>query len=243
MASHVTSANPPKWGTRGFSLLEVLIVLALVAVMTTGVLAGTGLLGGAQERGASALVLAAIRVGMTRANTDGLPVRMVLDLDQSRVSLEQTRARMLRVQSEDDGEESATAGAAGATEAERLAEAETKRIQDGPREPRPSFSPLSKDGDEISEFGAGRPLGGDVRFLSVHTEHDSKARTEGRAYLYFWPGGGTERAVIVLGRPADDGEPRSIIVSALTGRANVTRGAVEFDEPLSEVDFGEREVD
>lgn len=220
----------------------MLIVIALVAVMTTGVLAGTGLLGGAQERGASALILAAIRVGMTRANTDGLPVRMVMDLDKSLVSLEQTRGRMLRVQNEDD-ERSGAAGAAAANEAERLAEEEAKRIQEGPREAPPTFAPLSKEGDELSEFGAGRPLGGKVRFIGVQTEHDPKVRTEGRAYLYFWPGGGTERAVISLGRPEDGGEPRSVIVSALTGRANVVRGAVEFDDPLQDADFGEREIE
>lgn len=220
----------------------MLLVIALIAVMTTGVLAGTGLLGGAQERGASALILAAIRVGMTRANTDGLPVRMVMDFEKSQVSLEQTRGRMLRVQTDDDDNTSA-AGAAAANEAERLAEEEAKRIQDGPREAPPTFSPLSKEGDELSEFGAGRPLGGKVRFIGVQTEHDAKVRTEGRAYLYFWPGGGTERAVISIGRPEDEGEPRSVIVSALTGRANVVRGAVEFDDPLEDVDFGEREVE
>jgi general secretion pathway protein H len=231
-----------KHHSRGFSLLEMLLVVALIAVMTTGVLAGSGLLGGAQERGATALILAAIRVGMTRANTDGLPVRMVLDFEGSRVALEQTRGRMLRVVSEDE-EQSAAAGAAAANEAERLAEEDAKRIQEGPREPPPNFTPLSNDGDEISAFGSGRPLGGSVRFISVQTEHDPVARTEGRAYLYFWPGGGTEKAVITIGRGAEEGEPRSIIVSALTGRANVVKGAMEFDSPTSDADFGEREVE
>jgi general secretion pathway protein H len=236
--------SPRRRAARGFTLLELVLVVALGALLAGGVLAGTGMLGGAQERGASSMVLAAIRVGMTRANTDGLPVRLVMDLDNSRVSLEQTRGRMLRVVDSDTGEEqSAAAGAAAANEAERLAAEETKRIQEGPHESPPAFTPLSGDGDEITEFGAGRALGGAVRFVGVQTEHDSKVRTEGRAYLYFWPGGGTEKAVIVIGRPAEEGEPRSIIVSALTGRANVVKGAVEYDHPASEVDFGEREVE
>jgi general secretion pathway protein H len=228
--------------SRGFTLLEMVIVVALVAILAMGVLSGSGVVGTAQERAASAMILAGIRVGMTRANADGLPVRLVIDLDQSRVSLEQTRSRMLRVKI-DEKSESAAAGAAAATEAERLAEQDAKRILEGPREPLPLFKPVTKDGDEISEFGAGRALGGKVRFVSVQTEHDPVPRTQGRAYLYFWPGGSTEKAVITFGRPEEDAEPRTVVVNALTGRASVVKGAVDLQEPEIEVDFGERAVE
>jgi general secretion pathway protein H len=235
------SLTKPSRRPSGFTLLEVLIVLALVAVLTAGVLSGTGLLGTSRERAAASLILSAIRIGMTHANSSGLPVRLVLDIDKSQIALEQTRTRMLRVQQEEDSADP-SAGAAAATEAERLASEETKRIQEGPRESPPSFTPLRALGDSDEPSGA-RALGGDVRFVSVQTEHDPEPRDEGRAYLYFWPGGGTEKAVITLGRPEDGGEPRSIVVDALTGRAQVVKGAVDFERPEPEIDFGEREAE
>ena len=65
-------------------------------------------------------------------------------------------------------------------------------------------------------------------------------RVEGRAYLYFWPGGGTERASIQITRPGDlDG--LTILVDALTGRARLRRGRIELEEARRDVDFQERE--
>ena len=43
-----------------------------------------------------------------------------------------------------------------------------------------------------------KALEGGIKFRGVQTQHDDLPRTEGRAYLYFWPGGQTERASIQL---------------------------------------------
>ncbi len=221
-------------------MIEVLLVLALVGLIAGGVISGTGMLGGTRQRAAATLVLSAVRQALTHANSNGLPVRLVFDLEEHRMSMEETRARMLRTTADED-EDDLTGGAAAATETERLAAEESERILEGPREPPPRFSPIDALGVDPDDAAAGRALGGDVKFLSVHTEHDPAPRTEGRAYLYFWPGGGTEKAVITLGRP--DSEPISILVSALTGRAQIVKGEVDFDRPDVEMDFGEREVE
>ncbi len=222
------------------TLMEVLLVLGLVGLIAGGVLSGSGVMGGTRQRAAATLVLTAVRQALTHANSTGLPVRLVFDLEEHRISMEETRSRMLR-SAADEREDDLTGGAAAATESERLAAEETERIMDGPREPPPRFSPLAALGVDPDDPGAGRALGGDVKFLAVHTEHDPVPRKEGRAYLYFWPGGGTEKAVITLGRP--DSEPISILVSALTGRAEIVKGEVDFDRPDVDMDFGEREVD
>jgi general secretion pathway protein H len=226
-------------GRRGVTLVEILLVLTLVALIAGGVMNGTGMLGSSRQRGAATLVLVAVRLAMTEANSSGLPVRIVFDMDQHRISLEATRARMLRTETEDDD---STAGAAAATEAEQLASEEAKRIVEGPREPPARFEALPALGVDPDGAGVGRALEGDVRFVSVHTEHDTAPRSKGRAYLYFWPGGGTEKAIITLGRPGDV-EPLSVVVSALTGRAQIVKGEVDFDRPELETDFGEREVE
>lgn len=224
---------------RGLTLIEVLIVVALIALLSTLVVSGSGMLSGSRQRTAATLIVTGIRLGITHANTTGLPTRLVMDLDQHRVILEETSGRMLLRVSEDD-EDDATAGTEPATEAEREAQEETERILEGPREPLPRFRPVASFNPGSDDLSLGRELGSGIRFVSVHTEHDAEARIEGRAYLYFWPGGGTERAVIQLSREGAT-EGISIVVSALTGRSQIVRGSVEFEEPGDDVDFGERE--
>jgi general secretion pathway protein H len=226
---------------RGVTLIEIMLVVALVGIIAGGVIFGSGVLGSSQRRAAATLVLAGVRQGLTLANSQGLPVRMVFDIDGRRIWLEQTRSRMLRSKADED-EDDLTGGAAAATDAERLAKEEAERILEGPREPPPTFSPVDALGVDPDDPSPGRALDGDVLIKKVHTEHDPAPRTEGRAYLYFWPGGGTEKAVITLARP-DDEEPLNVVVSALTGRARIVKGEVDFERPDLDVDFGEREVE
>jgi general secretion pathway protein H len=180
--------------------------------------------------------MSSVRMAMTRANSVGRPVRLVFDIETGRMMLEETRGRMLRVQNHEEG---AKAGAQAATEAEQEAAEYAKDIVQGPRAPLATFSPVAAfaDGDDPA---AGRELGKDIRFLQVQTEHDTEPRVEGRAYLYFWPGGGTERAAIQITRPGDH-DGLTILVSALTGRARLERGRIELEEARRDVDFQDRE--
>jgi general secretion pathway protein H len=221
---------------RGFTLVEVLLVVALMAIMSVMVVSGSGMLSGQRMRSAATLLMSSVRMAMTRANSIGRPVRLVFDIEAGRLMLEETRGRMLRVS---DHEEGAKAGAQAATEAEQQAAEYAKGIVQGPRAPQPTFSPVESfaDGDDPA---LGRELGKDIRFLQVQTEHDTEPRVEGRAYLYFWPGGGTERAAIQITRPGDH-QGLTVLVSALTGRSKILRGRVELEEARQDMDLQERE--
>lgn len=222
---------------RGVTMIELLIAVALVALLTGGVATGLGAFGSTRLRASATMILGGVRVAMTQANTTGYPTRLVFDLDQRLVTLEQSNARMLRKTDDRSREEDPSAGAAAATEAEREAAEASKRILEGPREAPPLFV-----ASKAFNRNGGRSLEPEIAFKSVQTEHDDEPRTDGRAYLYFWPGGGTEKAVIVLTRPGmPDGT--SIVVSSLTGRASILKGTIEFDRPGDDVDFGEREVE
>jgi general secretion pathway protein H len=221
---------------RGFTLVEVLLVVALMAIMSVMVVSGSGMLSGQRMRSAATLLMSSVRMAMTRANSIGRPVRLVFDIEAGRLMLEETRGRMLRVS---DHEEGAKAGAQAATEAEQQAAEYARGIVQGPRAPQPMFSPVESfaDGDDPA---LGRELGKDIRFLQVQTEHDTEPRVEGRAYLYFWPGGGTERAAIQITRPGDH-QGLTVLVSALTGRSKIVRGRVELEEARNDADLQERE--
>ncbi|MEZ4372438.1 MAG: prepilin-type N-terminal cleavage/methylation domain-containing protein [Polyangiaceae bacterium] len=220
---------------RGLTLFEVLIVVALIGILTGAVLLGTGVLGGAKMRASASLISAGIRVGLNRANSTGKPVRMVFDFESNRVILEESSGKMLREKDDESG------GAEAATEAEKAAREEAEKLIKAPRAPRPSFTPVKEFGFESDDGEPGRALESGVKLRRVQTDHDSEPRTSGRAYLYFFPGGGTERASIQLqkGKSEDDGV--SILVNGLTGRSKIERGWVELEPPREDDSFGERE--
>ncbi|HEY3494542.1 MAG TPA: prepilin-type N-terminal cleavage/methylation domain-containing protein [Polyangiaceae bacterium] len=219
---------------RGVTLVETLIVVALIALLSGGAVFGSGMLKSSRMKGASTLIASSVRLGLARANSTGRPMRLVLDLDGEKVLLEEGNSSvMLREKGKTTG------GAEAATEAEQAAKAESDRILEGPRAPRPSFTPAKA----FSETPEGRELGAGVDLAVVQTEHDEEPQSEGRAYVYFWPGGVTERAHIQLKRKGSD-EGLTVVVSALTGRTRIERGLVDMPEPRSdrEEDQGEREA-
>jgi general secretion pathway protein H len=208
-----------------------------MAILSAMVISGSGMLSGTRMRSAGALIMSSVRMAMTRANSIGRPVRIVFDLDAGRIMMEETRGRMLRVTNHEEG---AKAGAEAATEVEQQAAEYARQIVQGPRAPAAAFSAVESFGSDGEDAALGRELGKDIRFVQVQTEHDTEPRVEGRAYMYFWPGGGTERAAIQITRPGDH-QGLTVLVDALTGRAKLARGPVELEEARRDVDFQERE--
>lgn len=223
-------------GQRGLTLVETLIVISLIAIMAGGVIFGSGMLTSSRQRAAATLIASAVRMGITRANTTGRPVRLVFDIDNHRVLLEETSGVMLRQKEA----KSTGGGAEAATDVEKEAKAEAERILDGPRAPRPEFTPVKQFGFDGDDPVQGRELGAGVKLKQVQTDHDEDPRTSGRAYLYFWPGGGTERAVVQVVREGDK-EGLSVVVSPLTGRAKIERGVVALEGSRNDDEFGQLE--
>lgn len=234
----------PLHRTRAFTLVEVLVTIALMALLAGTVAASTGMLGSNRLRSAAGLVVTAVRIGITRANATGRTVRIVFDLEGKRLSLEETTDRMLRVKEnprDSKKSEGASAGANPATELEKQSMDYADSIVKGPRAPRAKFTGIPLGSNE-PEPGKGRELGAGVKYRQVQTEHDGKPRTDGRAYLYIFPGGGTERAVVQLTRSDEGDDVLSVLVSPLTGRAKIQRGKFDLEEPRREEDFGMREA-
>ena len=73
--------------------------------------------------------------------------------------------------------------------------------------------------------------------------HDDQAIKGDRAYLYFWPGGQTERAAIQLriGNSLQDIDALTLIVAPLTGAVTVKPGALDLKVPKDDSEASERE--
>jgi general secretion pathway protein H len=171
------------------------------------------------------MLVSAVRLAQNRTNTTGKPVRLVLDLDKRRALLEEADSISFARQ-----KGGVAGGALAADEAEKKARAETERLLEGAKPQRTQFKPL-KELSDPADPKQGRELGNGVQFLSVETDHDEEPVTEGRAYIYFWPGGITERAIIRLKRTDTSAEGLAVLIHALTGRAEIQRGKGEFPPP------------
>lgn len=211
------------------TLIEIMIVVGLLAMIVGITATGSGFFTSAQQRAAASLLVGSVRKGIARSNMSGLPARLRIDLDGGRIVLEESSSRQVALRKLTPEQE----------EKELLEKArkEADRVSEGIRQHKPDFFPtdaLGQDGD-----APGRELGSNVRVRLVQTEHDEEPVTSGVAYLYFWPGGVTERAVIQLASGDSDG--LTVTVSGLTGRARIEKGRVELPEGRDDEELSERE--
>jgi general secretion pathway protein H len=225
---------------RGLTLIEIIVVLSIIALVMSVAIAGSMQLPSARLRKTATLITSAIKVGYTRATATSRDLRLVMDFEQEKIWLEETAVPML-VQSKAT---TSNAGAEAVTNAERAALQEADKIVKGPPIAKPSFRAIDTFGFGDAEEGKqGKPLQRGIRFRQVQAAHDDAARTSGRAYLYFWPGGLTERASIQIriGDSEEDYQTLTLLVSPLTGKVTVKGGPVELTLPTDDTQASDRQ--
>ncbi|HZU84162.1 MAG TPA: prepilin-type N-terminal cleavage/methylation domain-containing protein [Polyangiaceae bacterium] len=218
---------------RGLTLVEIIVVMGIIAVVSGVAIAGSMQLPSARLRRSATMLSSAIKVAYTRATATSHDLRLVMDLDRQALWLEQSDVPML-VKSADT---SATGGADAVTQVERSAIEAGDKVLKGPAVPKPRFRAVDAYGFGDGESGKGaKPLQRGIQFRSVQTTHDDAPRTSGRAYLYFWPGGRTERAAIQIriGDSAEDARTLTLVVAPLTGKVAVKGGPVELEVPTDD---------
>lgn len=224
---------------RGVTLIEVLMAVALVSLMTGMAMLGTGVVESARLKRSAVMVAGAVRIAYGHASASTKTVRIVFDLGTQTVSLEEAASPHLLVKGERSG------GAEAATEAEREAQEAADAATEGPRKARASFQPAKALGFNPEAGKTGKDLDKGVRIVQVETSHDDEPVTEDRAYLYFWPGGQTERAAIVISKGGaadeDDDDVLTVVVSPLTGKTEIVRGRADMPRPRNEEDESERD--
>jgi general secretion pathway protein H len=226
------------------TLIEVLIVMGLMALILGAVVVGSGQRNSAKLHHSATMITGAIRVGFSRASATSKTVRLVMDFEANELWLEEGDQPHL-VQSKDL---TGTGGASAATAAEQQALAESSRILKGPPIPKATFKEIDAMGVAASEPGKGhKPLDGGITFRQIQSQHDDSPRKEGRAYLYFWPGGNTERSAIQLrvGKlqegKEDNATTVTLLVQPLTARVTIKDGAVDMPAPKDDKESSERE--
>jgi general secretion pathway protein H len=230
----------------GYTLLEVLAVAAIAVglIAVSGV--GIRRLRQSDLRTASARLAGAIKFTYDRAVTSGKYYRLVIDLEQKTYWPEVSDDRFYLVRGQrrapaEDEAESAT----GATPAPKSGGAGMGSIlgllggggggsgAPGTAAAKVGVGKARFAADATSSKQKSAPLKG-ISITAVWSARFDDPVTEGRAYLYFFPEGMTERAIIHLADTADGAF--SLVVHPLTGRVQIHGGRVEIPRSGGDVD-------
>jgi len=198
--------------SRGFTLVELMIAVAVVAVLAAAVVPSVSSLSGADARKAAGELSGSLRYLFDTAALRHATCRMVLDLD-ARSWAAECAPRLVGV----------ARGAGPEAGVEDEAELE-RRFPDEEDADRRRLLAKSRFGAFTDALLKQRELPGRTAIRSVRVEGRREPVTEGQAYVHFFPGGQAERAFIEV---ADGNTLYTVVVEPFTGRARVVTGAVE----------------
>lgn len=216
----------------GYTLVELMIVLALVGVVMGGAVLGFRSLVRSELRSQAGKLAAAIRYSYDRSLTTGSFYRLHFDLDHQTYRLERSETRVLI-----DRQQKTLMNGKGKDrdELDKEADEEDKRALNGlPQElippqtgRRPRFAEYKDSTMPVVKLTR-------IKVLDLLLPRDKEPYSAGHAYLHFFPDGHTERAVIHLGTDPQDDTQYTLWVHGLTGRVEVLPGRQppppDFDE-------------
>jgi prepilin-type N-terminal cleavage/methylation domain-containing protein len=217
----------------GITLIELIVVLAIVGLLALGV--GTGVLRLTRSvlRQDATRIAAVIRTGFDRALASGAHHRLILDLDEKSFHLERCEGKVTIMRARTP-EEIAEKEAAAAEDLRKLAESDPndvvgqvlgeagRKIGGGGGAAQAPCEPVA------GELGKPRSLdkGKELKIAEVRVEHLEDPVTSGKVTINFFPQGFAERAVVEVStaQPVGDDDVYSILLHPLSGRVEIRPG-------------------
>lgn len=186
---------------RGMTLIEVMIAMAIIALILGGAVVGMGAIQRGQLRGAANQLAAMIRYARDKAITTNGYYRIRIDLDREQYQLEfSEKAPLLRRTPNPDADSTEKPSQDAAN-------------SDDPTKAKPaSFEAFQDTTAKSVQFKKG------IEFRAVYTFRQTEPQTSGKAYLYFFPDGHTEKSWICIGRANERGNEFLLDVHPLTGK-------------------------
>lgn len=196
------------------TLIEIMVTLAIVGLILGITISQIGDTFDSKARQATRELSATIRYLYNKAASESLTMRVVFDFEKQsywveatadRFLLESDEARLERAQKEKKPE-----SASGETSGEKSDDAAEVAIQKAE----------AKFGAVDSHLLKPTQLPGGVFYKDIYTEHDSGPVSGGTAYIYIFPSGFVERAIVNF-RNEDDSEKRAVEINPMTGDSRV----------------------
>ena len=279
------------------TLIEVMVVIVIAALAMTGIALGAGAVTRADLRSSATTLVAASRFAYSRAVTQGLTTRVVLDFKAKTIQVQETTGRVVLQRDDETGSGLHRADApgmdpdAGADDIAAPVMMQTGSLDQaggaiGAIGDRMSAGDMTSSGGGLlggllggmssgqitdpflaamaqgasgdvtggkagyrgpkfqpaeGDSGEPRELEGSSGFLRVFSPHEPRPREDGKAYIYYFPGGVAEHTIVQL-TDGDEEEPHvySVEIHPLSGRAQVHDFELEPPEDLDALQEAEQ---
>lgn len=222
---------------RGLTLIETLVVVGIIGMLIGMVAVSARSIAKTELRGSAAKLAAGMRYCFNRSITTGAYFRIVLDLDGNKYWAERSDERFYLSRDKEFSKNGRAPDLEALERKKREDEAreEKQRLGSSPLAQYLEPPPKPKRAKFQTFADAAMPAVQlkKVKLYDVFTPRQQTPYEKGRAYIYFFPDGHTERAMIHL-RDGDD--YYTLIVAPLTGRVDIQSGL----QPLPR-DFGDRD--
>jgi general secretion pathway protein H len=217
----------------GVTLIEIMVALVLVGLIVVGAVTGLQSITKSDLRGSASRMAGAIRYVFDRASTTGRTHRLVFDFKEGSYWAEVTDDKVFLNSGKETEETRRKLAELVAKEAEEeREEAGKNEFQQAAIPARYLPKPYKPKRAEFSAFKETSirkvTLPGKVILADYYVPRLESPLTEGQAYLYFFPLGMTEPALIHLS-DAKRETFYSLVVHPLTGRVKVVNRYVEAD--------------
>ena len=196
---------------RGFTLIELMVVIAVVAVISAAAVPALRGVTGANARQSAGELAGSLRYLFDTAALRHVTCRLAIDVE-AHAFWPECAPRAVTLSREE--------------QPSRVARELEERFPDERDADRRRLMARTRFGAFEDRLAQRRVLPGDAAFGAIHVEGRSQAITEGVAYVHFFPGGQAQRAFI----PVVDGDLiYTVVLEPFTGRARVVAGPVEAD--------------
>lgn len=225
------------------TLLEVIIVIAIIALATSGLSFSLGALTKTNLKSGASKIAAAARFAYNRATIRGTTVRIAFDLPGSTFSVEEGHGRVTLARKDDARRKDTAEERGGEVDAVDPWAAARNRVEQAvhPTLGESPFKPIANDDGKVLARYQKVPLGRRVQIVKLIVPHAAAPLEQGKAAVHFFPGGVGEHAVIQL---SDGGDSiYSVEIAPLTGRATIRAEAYQPKELLGDPDERDPEGD
>jgi len=221
---------------RGFTLLEVIITVVIVAIASAVILPAVSNQTRADLRKSANIVCGAVREAYDEATLTGRTYRLRFDVKKSIIHVDATE-KILNFDNGTQGfVEEAQAGRGDLVnpmamplppEGSHSAEEKDSKKSDNPATSLLKLNDAGKGGSESSFQPAGPDIAleSSVRVLDLWTEGMSAPASEGELFILFFPQGETQEAIIHL--QDEDKRVFAIKIAPLTGKTTIVDHYVE----------------